>query len=1620
MAGRQIELVQGKKKWYSVHLTSTEIAISVRNGYVTVSFGPAFDTSSSPALDAIEVFAVNREDLGKWLPTRLETIVSPGFFQASIDIFSGERKSKETSLLSVSLEAFMRFSRLFPQNKQMTQAERVLLQELVKEFAMSDSEQIFDAVDVILASHQLDDESRLAFRDKAVLERCSAFLSSCQQEFCSGSLLDEHFDIWWQSIGPRLWTCFRAAVRIAKFRPISYFQSVYPNMVSPGVIANSFIPECFNRATSNLNLVSLFVELALVEIAVASSSGADKSQRARLGNFDGLRGLLLSHNQYVVALASDTISKFCKRYEVPSFLEESDCDLFAAQQMVAYYRCDRCELFPIKDVRYSLLDDSHPFDLCQKCYRSGKRFAASQQFSADKNVLIDGKFVGEETKLTCAEVKLMQPVKIQAEGAVTVRGGNDKCSGLSQIGGESVTKTIGAEIIQRHHIFDDFLEHLFTEMIALLVSELKENNMRPINYSVWVTIDIVHHSGRSGRRSDRARRLAKELVAALSHTLAGESQSEEMDAAAAIDSFRTFDLLRALVRLVVADSAALAIITCKEVLDDADEEVTSTSPPLPHCPTHNIPASRRKCSSMKGRKFFVCGKDRKLRCNFFAWADEDSLTGKAAGRIDPVVDESTGKAIWNMLNSSLPGSNTTIQALLCQFVTRNINLTPPLQEAGNAGGEQSSKLIDANGHEPGRDEYADGVHCCRSRLQVLSSRDFLLSVLDWEQVYELLGSVPSSRKKASVVVTALSLLSLIARPGGEATATWSPLLSELILSTKDSLPLKPVAKRALMQLCGRKRGLYATMRAHYAFGYQRQQLSVLAGKLLLAATDIAEKARQCGPFWKSGDRLSLAELKSADLLGTDELISEDVLSMSSVERTRQVLVSLNSIARKRVDNWRQFCGLAHFAGSRTLSASAETSELLKIPPVVFLFAVACLIGGENQVKAFRLLDLALTSSNGKQKHVKLPSNLASDDEPEQACKDTTSFPFASGTSPEAVLNLTVQDLYAFTLRYVFRGHSADLRQVASSIVSKICSKSPPAIAAELFQYLINLPMSRVGGMGKAATELLTLLQQLLRRAGPTTLNISAVASKVQSHWRAQMLAIRHGRTNYDFVYFEARTATSNQKKRYELSRCIHCQYPRKDRAKANSAQQGEPNAQGANAAQVSPGDVPETKSWHLEQVTPYSRGRLEGWRDGSTSDEFNSYASFKYRLVLSEVHLEVNDPRGRFVKRINIYFTPRAVVDVAELKSDIFAKLWQHCGTIELTKGATRGSCKLETPVVAANIKIEYSEFYERPGDSKSSDNSFVVHCPRCTRLVNNAHGVCGNCGEVAFQCRKCRHINYEKLDAFLCVECGYCASGGYCFELTAAIASNAIAICNDAEYERASCMHSIACRLFEDLRSALREKLAVVLKKQTSDVTILRRAFQGRLPLESEDGEFRSITVAKLGKAGSVVKAVARTDGRLDERACSLVRLTREWRDSTADARRPNVRRQISRLLVHESDNEDQERFAWLEGSGLEDPLTRLLASVQNRRERRSAGSGSDPQSQLVTGTVRISNAAASTAGVAATDARSGKATAQYTKETLELCDRLYLLVRGALYALSSQLQGICKYISYISVLLC
>ena len=52
--------------------------------------------------------------------------------------------------------------------------------------------------------------------------------------------------------------------------------------------------------------------------------------------------------------------------------------------------------------------------------------------------------------------------------------------------------------------------------------------------------------------------------------------------------------------------------------------------------------------------------------------------------------------------------------------------------------------------------------------------------------------------------------------------------------------------------------------------------------------------------------------------------------------------------------------------------------------------------------------------------------------------------------------------------------------------------------------------------------------------------------------------------------------------------------------------------------------------------------------------------------------------------------------------------------------------------------------------------SSEVLQCPRCQASVAPHPGVCGTCGENVYQCHKCRAINYDEKDPFLCNSCGF------------------------------------------------------------------------------------------------------------------------------------------------------------------------------------------------------------------------------------------------------------------------
>ncbi|XP_015606097.1 protein purity of essence isoform X2 [Cephus cinctus] len=147
--------------------------------------------------------------------------------------------------------------------------------------------------------------------------------------------------------------------------------------------------------------------------------------------------------------------------------------------------------------------------------------------------------------------------------------------------------------------------------------------------------------------------------------------------------------------------------------------------------------------------------------------------------------------------------------------------------------------------------------------------------------------------------------------------------------------------------------------------------------------------------------------------------------------------------------------------------------------------------------------------------------------------------------------------------------------------------------------------------------------------------------------------------------------------------------------------------------------------------------------------------------TISRITLRVGDlKRTKMVRTINVFYNNRSVQAVVELKNK--PAMWHKAKKVTLAQGQTEVKMEFPLPIVACNLMIEYADFYENIQAS-----SETLQCPRCSASVPANPGVCSNCGENVFQCHKCRAINYDEKDPFLCHACGFCKYAKFDYTLT-------------------------------------------------------------------------------------------------------------------------------------------------------------------------------------------------------------------------------------------------------------
>lgn len=892
-------------------------------------------------------------------------------------------------------------------------------------------------------------------------------------------------------------------------------------------------------------------------------------------------------------------------------------------------------------------------------------------------------------------------------------------------------------------VYEEFLGFLFNCIIDFVSKKLKQREHGPgIAPMFGLLLELVRLSQEGEVQNNRAKRFAKELCEGLSYLLRSSEGSE----CSQDSKLPSILCLRALSSLLAPENSAGNSLDGAQS-DDIRERSARQSQqkektdPNYVCHVHKIPAVRRRCASgaNKDRRFYVCGMERGQRCKYFVWADE------AIAKTEDKKRDRT--PIYDIVQGNLWSESTefglSLQARLCQ-VLENLLFDGEDNESGSSASASKKKdnalLPSTYTLENKQKDYADGVYCSREKLRDTISGKAELSNEQSGLNSCLISAKDNRDHNVQLLESSLDLLVLVADHKTEGISRWFSLLCEIIVSKTKHAALRPMAKKVLKNLCGGKMTRFQTIRDHFGFWFQLKRLYRSSISQLEAALIVKEKCRCCHPSWSSLEKKTWVNLCVGDLVGADELLSEDTYSHASCKNVGRVLDDLWNGIKSRDDSWRRFCRLRSLPqslrGQRKSKTDPHTNNdqyLAEAAPIMALFWISCALSGANQTKAFRILDFALNNTNDGSRTTGKNREDAMDIEEEEATISISNE--GRALFPEEILmtgkeKLTVDGFVAFCITYVNRGRTSQLRQAAAGILKKLSKSLSNEDQGQLFQRLVYAPMEEVGRMGKASNEFLGFLQSLSNSIGSDVARDAA--DLVLDCFEQQIETARYDRSNGEWVVLESNASGTPVKKRFDISPCLHCQRqhsPAKD-SLAFLGERTEPGSgsgrnRGGFAAALRRATSPsnsaltravDQRKWHKDQVAAFTRGRIDNSKESSSSNEFCSFFVLKYRLSVSEIHLSVSDPRGRYVKTINVYFSPRQVDSVSELKTEDYSPLWQKCATLNLSRGALRASATLPDPIIASNLKVEYAEFYERPGGSKAADGSFVVHCPRCTR----------------------------------------------------------------------------------------------------------------------------------------------------------------------------------------------------------------------------------------------------------------------------------------------------------------
>ena len=151
-------------------------------------------------------------------------------------------------------------------------------------------------------------------------------------------------------------------------------------------------------------------------------------------------------------------------------------------------------------------------------------------------------------------------------------------------------------------------------------------------------------------------------------------------------------------------------------------------------------------------------------------------------------------------------------------------------------------------------------------------------------------------------------------------------------------------------------------------------------------------------------------------------------------------------------------------------------------------------------------------------------------------------------------------------------------------------------------------------------------------------------------------------------------------------------------------------------------------------------------------------ATFFHSQAVNVISIRADNVKStKMIRGVKLYFSNKTISDLTATSRRIDPEVWTLAKEVVVKPQTKEIRIALAMPVLARHILIQFSSFHDSPNGEME-----LLSCPQCSASVTSKHGVCHVCHDNAFQCRNCRNINYESLDAFLCNVCGNSRFGSF------------------------------------------------------------------------------------------------------------------------------------------------------------------------------------------------------------------------------------------------------------------